>query len=86
MPFTSVYTAPQLTEGDAWDVAAFICSQQRPEKFFNIDWKTVGLKPIDYPFGPYADSITSIQHKYGPFKAIQQWKTSVQQKQPALHQ
>jgi hypothetical protein len=27
-------------------------------------------KPVDAPYGPYADGITQEQHKYGPFEPI----------------
>jgi thiosulfate dehydrogenase len=27
----------------------------------------VSTKPVDYPFGPYADGFSETQHKYGPF-------------------
>ena len=70
MPFTATPSEPQLTDEEAWDVAAFINSQQRPEKFFAFDWPKMESKPFDYPFGPYADSFTELQHKYGPFIAI----------------
>lgn len=67
MPYTPAHTAPRLTNEEAWDVAAFVNSQPRPEKFFNYDWKNIAAKPVDYPFGPYADSFTAVQHKYGPY-------------------
>ncbi|MDB5119615.1 MAG: cytochrome c class [Sphingobacteriales bacterium] len=70
MPFTAVKTNPQLTDEEAWDLAAFVNSQQRTEKFFSYDWKKISAKPVDYPFGPYADSYTEKQHKYGPFKEM----------------
>ena len=31
------------------------------------DWKDLKNKPIDLPFGPYADHFSEMQHKYGPF-------------------
>ncbi|TRZ75539.1 MAG: cytochrome C, partial [Chitinophagaceae bacterium] len=27
-------------------------------------------KPVDYPFGPYADTFSEQQHKFGPFEPI----------------
>ena len=71
MPFDRPRNAPPLTDEEAWDVAAFVNSRQRPEKFFPKDWPNIAKKPYDHPFGPYADSFTPIQHKYGPFKPIQ---------------
>lgn len=61
---------PILTEEQAWDVAAFIISQPRPEKFFKEDWPNIKTKPIDYAFSPYSDSFSEKQHKYGPFQPI----------------
>lgn len=70
MPFGTTWKNPKLTNEQAWDVAAFICSQQRPSKTFMDDWPDVSKKPVDYPFGPYADSFSATQHKYGPFLPI----------------
>jgi thiosulfate dehydrogenase len=60
----------QLTDEEAWDVAAFIVSQPRPEKKFPNDWPDISSKPIDHPYGPYPDSFSEQQHKYGPFGPI----------------
>jgi thiosulfate dehydrogenase len=70
MPFTAIHIPPQLTDEEAWDVAAFINSQPRTEKFFIYDWPNKLTKPVDHPFGPYADSFSEQQHKYGPFIPI----------------
>lgn len=72
MPFGVDYTAPQLSDEEAWDVAAFINSQPRPHKDQSADWKNLKKKPVDFPFGPYADAFSEQQHKYGPFKPMQQ--------------
>ena len=71
MPFGASYDKPQLSDEEAWDLAAFINSQPRPEKKFKQDWPEISKKPYDHPFGPYADSFTETQHKYGPFAQIQ---------------
>jgi len=71
MPFGEVvYHNPQLSNEEAWDVAAFVNSQPRPSKVFKEDWPDISKKPIDHPFGPFADSFSEQQHKYGPFKPI----------------
>jgi thiosulfate dehydrogenase len=76
MPFGQAsHDAPRLTDDEAWDVAAFILSQPRPEKFFAEDWPKKETKPVDYPFGPYTDGFSEKQHKYGPFTSIQQAKS-----------
>jgi thiosulfate dehydrogenase len=68
MPYGVTYNTPEVTEEEAWDVAAFISSQPRPVKFFSYDWKDIKKKPLDYPFGPYADGLSEQRHKFGPFK------------------
>jgi thiosulfate dehydrogenase len=74
MPFGTTHKKPQLSNEEAWDVAAFINSQPRAIKFFTYDWPKIGSKPVDYPFGPYADGFSEIQHKYGPFGPIKKKK------------
>lgn len=61
---------PVLTEEEAWDVAAFIISKPRPQKFFSQDWPNLKTKPVDYAFGPFADNFSEKQHRYGPFQPI----------------
>jgi len=71
MPFNqATHSNPKLTNEEAWDVAAFVNSQPRPQKDINKDWPDISKKPVDYPFGPYADGFTEEQHKFGPFKPI----------------
>ncbi|MDB5000576.1 MAG: cytochrome [Mucilaginibacter sp.] len=70
MPFGATYQSPQLTDEEAWNVAAFVNSRPRPHKDQHNDWKDLNKKPIDFPFGPYADAFGEKQHKYGPFKPI----------------
>ena len=71
MPQGTTHDKPILTDEEAWDVAAFINSRERPEKVFPNDWPDIARKPVDHPFGPYADSFSARQHKYGPFRPIQ---------------
>lgn len=70
MPFGASHHIPQLTDEEAWDVAAFVNSQPRPEKRYKRDWPALTGKPVDHPFGPYADSFSERQHKLGPFGPI----------------
>jgi thiosulfate dehydrogenase len=73
MPYgLASHSSPQLNNEEAWDVAAFVNSQTRPEKFFSYDWPKKEAKPVDHPFGPYADNFSEKQHKYGPFIPIQE--------------
>lgn len=74
MPFGVTYKTPQLSDEEAWDVAAFINSMPRPIKDISKDWPNMGGKPFDHPFGPFTDPFSEAQHKYGPFKPIKEWK------------
>jgi thiosulfate dehydrogenase len=74
MPFGTTWQKPALTDEESWDVAAFISSQMRPDKRFGYDWKNISTKPVDHPFGPFSDSFSEKQHKYGPFGPIKKKK------------
>ena len=83
MPLGVTYQNPQLSDEEAWDVAAYILSQPRPHMKVAKDWPDKSKKPVDHPFGPYADNFSERQHKYGPFKpiAVVQKKTEEAPKQ-----
>jgi thiosulfate dehydrogenase len=70
MPLGTSYDQPALSEEDAWDVAAYINSQPRPVYDLSHDWPRIAAKPVDHPFGPYADTFSAQQHKYGPYAAM----------------
>lgn len=70
MPFGATYQNPQLSSGEAWNVAAYVNSQPRPHRDQHSDWQNLKKKPVDAPFGPYIDKFSEQQHKYGPFKPI----------------
>ena len=71
MPFGATYQNPQLTDSEAWDLAAFVNSQPRPKHpFLATDLPKIEGKPFDHPFAPFADSFPEIQHKFGPFAPI----------------
>lgn len=72
MPFGASHEAPQLSDEEAWDVSAYVNSQPRPKKDISKDWPDISKKPVDHPFGPYKDEFSEQQHKYGPFKPIEQ--------------
>jgi thiosulfate dehydrogenase len=74
MPNGTTFDKPVLTDEEAWDVAAYINSLPRPEKHFSQDWPDIAAKPYDHPFGPYADSFSEKEHKFGPYRAIQRKK------------
>lgn len=70
MPLGTTHNSPQLSDAEAWDVAAYVNSQPRPGFDLSADWPDISGKPADHPFGPWADSFSAEQHKYGPFKPI----------------
>jgi thiosulfate dehydrogenase len=71
MPHDADYLNPQLTIEQAWDVAAYVLSQPRPQRAgLAKDFPDLLSKPVDAPYGPYADGFTEKQHKYGPFATI----------------
>lgn len=74
MPFGTSHEKPILTNEEAWDVAAYVNSQSRPQKSFPKDWPNLKLKAFDQPFGPYPDSFSQQQHKYGPYGPIKSAK------------
>ena len=71
MPHGADYLNPHLTEEEAWDVAAYVLSQPRPQRAgLSRDFPDLLLKPVDASYGPYADGFSEQQHKYGPFGPI----------------
>lgn len=71
MPFGTMFNSPVLTDDDAYDVAAYLVSQTRPQKRdLDKDYPIRLQKPIDTGYGPYADGFSTEQHKFGPFEPI----------------
>jgi thiosulfate dehydrogenase len=71
MPHGTDYLDTRLSVEEAWDIAAFVLSQQRPTRAsFAQDFPNLLLKPVDMPYGPYADRFSEKQHKFGPFAPI----------------
>ena len=71
MPHGADYLNPQLSPEDAWDIAAYVISQPRPHKAdLDKDFPDLLEKPVDAPYGPYADGFSAQQHTYGPFAPI----------------
>ncbi len=73
MPHGANYLSPVLSPAEAWDVAAYVESHARPQKSgLDRDFSSDLLdKPVDAPYGPYADDFAEEQHRYGPFGPIQ---------------
>jgi thiosulfate dehydrogenase len=64
---------PTLTDDEAFDVAAYINFKPRPEMpNLEHDYPDKATKPVDNPYGPYADDFPEEQHRFGPFQPIEQ--------------
>ncbi|MCE7990394.1 MAG: c-type cytochrome [Roseivirga sp.] len=62
---------PILSDEEAYHVAAYINSMGRAQKSNpGTDFPDKKLKPVSTPYGPWTDSFSSEQHKYGPFQPI----------------
>ncbi|MDJ1496288.1 c-type cytochrome [Cytophagaceae bacterium DM2B3-1] len=73
MPFGVSFYKPLLSDEDAWDLAAYINTMPRTDIRKGTmlhDWPDIAGKPFDHPFGPFTDSFSEKQHKYGPYEPI----------------
>jgi thiosulfate dehydrogenase len=62
---------PTLSDDEAFDVAAFVNSKPRPEMpDLERDYPDRAAKPVDNPYGPFADEFPLEQHRFGPFQPI----------------
>ena len=60
-----------MDDDEAFDVAAFINSRPRPEMpGLERDYPNRAAKPVDNPYGPFADDFPLEQHRFGPFQPI----------------
>jgi thiosulfate dehydrogenase len=70
MPFGK----PDLTDDQAFDVAAFINAQPRAlmsaERLAG-DFPDKAIKPVDSPYPPFSDPFPLDQHRFGPFGPIE---------------
>jgi thiosulfate dehydrogenase len=78
MPYDkATHDKPFLTDAEALDVAAFVNDDRlhaRPT-VKSFDYPHPGEKSIDYDHGPFADSFSTAQHKFGPYlPIISEWK------------
>jgi len=72
---------PDLDDEQAFDVAAFINSQPRPEMAnLDQDYPDRKTKPVDTGYGPYADSFPLEQHRFGPFQPMEAFYKKMQKK------
>lgn len=66
-----------LTDDQAYDVAAYINSHPRPQMSnLELDYPELTNKPVDSPYPPYADSFSIQQHRVGPFNPIRDFYSS----------
>ena len=77
---------PDLTDDQAFDVAAYINSHPRPAMSgLERDYPERTAKPVDSPYGPWADPFPAEQHKYGPYAEIRAWYAAQREEQPGDH-
>lgn len=79
MPYKKAsYNKPYLSIEQAFDVAAFINDDrihERPQnKKGEVSYPNIKTKPLDYGSGPYIDSFPELQHKFGPYQPIVDWR------------
>lgn len=69
---------PDLSDDEAFDVAAYINSKDRPQRSnLELDYPDLTKKPIDSPYPPYADNFPLEQHRIGPFAPIREYYSSL---------
>ena len=80
MPVGTPWDVPVLTVDEAYDIAGFLSSKERPQMSgLEKDYPKLEKKPVDCPYPPYTDSFTQEQHQYGPFQPIERAKKEQQQ-------
>ena len=68
------YGQADLSDDQAYDVAAYINSHSRPIKAnLEVDFPDRTKKRVDSPYPPYADPFPIEQHRLGPFKPIREY-------------
>lgn len=63
-----------LSDDEAFDVAAYVNAQPRPEMDparLALDYPDKMRKPVDSPYPPWADTFPAEQHRLGPFQPIE---------------
>jgi thiosulfate dehydrogenase len=74
---SAVLYKPYLTDKEALDIAAFINNDvENPRPLsIGVDYPNLKTKNIDYGTGPFIDTFSATQHKYGPWlPIINYWK------------
>lgn len=73
------YENPKLTMEEAFDVSAFVNDDRihkRPANNGTLNYPNFKNKPIDYGIGPYIDTFPELQHKFGPYQPIINYRKS----------
>lgn len=71
MPLGIHWNNPLLTNEQAYDVAAYMNSHERPQMAgLEKDYPDLSKKPVDCPYPPYDDEFSQDQHTYGPFQEM----------------
>lgn len=71
MPLGTPWNRPAITNEDAYDIAAYLSSNKRPQMSgLEKDYPKLEKKAVDCPYPPYADDFSQEQHQYGPFQPI----------------
>ncbi len=81
MPLGATHEAPLLSDEEAWDIAAYVNAMDRPKMDISNDWPDISKKPIDHPFGPFADGFSEQEHKFGPYQPIVNKRKEVSDKE-----
>jgi len=64
---------PVLSAAEAFDVAAYINSLERPALAnAGQDYPNPATRPVDVPYGPYPNPALAMQHKLGPYGPLLQ--------------
>lgn len=69
----ATWDKPFLSDHEAIDIAAFVNDDRihtRPHKRNVDNYPVSKYKPIDYDRGPFADTFSEMQHKFGPYQPI----------------
>lgn len=74
MPLGTTFEAPVIPPADAFDVMAFINTQPRPHRAgLEADYPDRSNKPVDAAYPPFVGPFTPDQHRFGPWRPIQDW-------------
>ncbi len=81
MPLGTPWNAPVVSVEEAYDIAGYLSSKERPQMSgLEKDYPKLEKKPVDCPYPPYADSFSQEQHQYGPFQPIMEARKQSQAK------